>query len=78
MTDGTETFGLPPECSHLIAKLRNMAPEQLAAILPTFPGDKRGDSGPARPKGKAGTPRFPRDSGLLELRGEDLNLRPLG
>ncbi|WPM94279.1 hypothetical protein VB1_CDS0030 [Arthrobacter phage Marchesin] len=44
----------------------------------SFPGGKRGDSGPGRSKRKAGTPRFPRDSGLLELRGEDLNLRPLG
>ena len=27
-----ETFGLPPEAAHLIAKLRNMPPEQLATI----------------------------------------------
>jgi len=29
-----ETFGLPPEAAHLIAKLRNMPPEQLATITP--------------------------------------------
>lgn len=31
----TETFGLPPEASHLIAKLRNMPPEQRASIIHT-------------------------------------------
>jgi hypothetical protein len=29
----TETFGLPPEASHLIAKLQQMPPEQRATIL---------------------------------------------
>ncbi|AYN57914.1 hypothetical protein PP640_gp62 [Arthrobacter phage Faja] len=29
----TETFGLPPEASHLIAKLRQMSPEQRAIII---------------------------------------------
>ncbi|AYR01030.1 hypothetical protein PBI_ISOLDE_61 [Arthrobacter phage Isolde] len=29
----TETFGLPPEASHLIAKLRVMPPEQRATII---------------------------------------------
>jgi hypothetical protein len=28
----TATFGLPPEAAHLIAKLRNLSPELLAAI----------------------------------------------
>jgi hypothetical protein len=28
----TETFGLPPQASHLIAKLRVMPPEQRATI----------------------------------------------
>ena len=27
-----ETFGLPPEVPHLIAKLRNLSPELLATI----------------------------------------------
>ncbi|UYL86622.1 hypothetical protein SEA_RADFAD_66 [Arthrobacter phage RadFad] len=31
----TETFGLPPEASHLIAKLRQMSPEQRATIIHT-------------------------------------------
>ncbi|AYR01564.1 hypothetical protein PP639_gp064 [Arthrobacter phage Seahorse] len=31
----TETFGLPPEASHLIAKLRVMPPEQRATIIHT-------------------------------------------
>lgn len=30
-----ETFGLPAEASHLIAKLRNMPPELLATIMNT-------------------------------------------
>ncbi|WNT44955.1 hypothetical protein SEA_ABBYDAISY_61 [Arthrobacter phage AbbyDaisy] len=30
-----ETFGLPPEASHLIAKLRAMPPEQRATIMTT-------------------------------------------
>lgn len=34
-TTSTETFGLPPEAAHLIAKLRNMPPEQLAQIRNT-------------------------------------------
>ncbi|AYR00932.1 hypothetical protein PP636_gp41 [Arthrobacter phage Hestia] len=29
----TETFGLPPEASHLIAKLRQMPAEQRATII---------------------------------------------
>ena len=31
----TETFGLPAEASHLIAKLRQMSPELRALILNT-------------------------------------------
>ena len=31
----SETFGLPPEASHLIGKLRNMPPELLALITNT-------------------------------------------
>ena len=31
----TETFGLPPEASHLIAKLRMLPPEILALITKT-------------------------------------------
>ena len=31
-TVSEENFGLPPEASHLIQKLRNMPPEQLATI----------------------------------------------
>jgi hypothetical protein len=30
-----ESFGLPPQAAHLIAKLRNMPPELLAQILNT-------------------------------------------
>jgi hypothetical protein len=30
-----ETFGLPPQASHLIAKLRVMPPEQRATIMTT-------------------------------------------
>jgi hypothetical protein len=31
----TDTFGLPPQASHLIAKLRVMPPEQRATIMTT-------------------------------------------
>lgn len=31
----TETFNLPPECAHLIGKLRLMSPEQRATIIHT-------------------------------------------
>ena len=31
----TETFNLPPECGHLIGKLRLMTPEQRATIIHT-------------------------------------------
>jgi hypothetical protein len=34
-TPSTETFGLPPQAEHLIAKLRNMPPELLALITNT-------------------------------------------
>jgi hypothetical protein len=34
-TPSTETFGLPPQASHLIGKLRNMPPELLALITKT-------------------------------------------
>jgi hypothetical protein len=30
-----ETFGLPPQAGHLIAKLRNMSPELLATLTKT-------------------------------------------
>ena len=31
----TDTFNLPPECGHLIGKLRLMTPEQRATIIHT-------------------------------------------
>ena len=37
----TETFGLPPEASHLIGKLRAMSPELLALITNTTPKDTK-------------------------------------
>lgn len=33
----TETFGLPADVPHLIAKLRNLSPELRALIISTIP-----------------------------------------
>ena len=37
----SETFGLPPEASHLIGKLRKLSPELLALITNTTPKDTK-------------------------------------
>ena len=37
----TETYGLPPEAEHLIAKLRQMPPELLALVMNTSPKDTK-------------------------------------